>query len=664
MASYTINGPDGRKVRVKAPEGATAEQVQAKIQQVKANWSQFAPPEKTRNQEIMDNLEAPGVAQRMLRGVPGLGGALDEIGAGFDSALDYVSGGKIGTPYDESLAKRRAAIEKSDAENPVLNTALAIGGGLSFGGTAGAATPAGAGLPTVQIFTNPTAPRVLSRGGDAALTGLGYGALTGFTEGEGGFLNRAENAYNVGSTSAAIAGPVAGVGQAVANRLAATQPGSITQQANDIGVRIPSFMEGGRSSVGIAGKLGGMPFVGDDINDAVAVARSQTGQAARNISDNIAGSRTTPRGAGEAVRDAANTFADDGARAIQNRVYDAVDQQMSGRIAPLSATRRTAQTLADDSVRAASPLHARAVGEVEEALGRPNGLEFAGLSQLRTRIGTLIDNTIDTENRTARAGLQRIYGALTDDMETAINTQGGAQAQRLWQRANTVARQVAERRDTAAKVIGAEGDKAGENIVDRVVAMAGSGRGSPDAARLRQFRRTVGADAWRQLSASAVERLGRNSNNEFSPDFFLKGYRALSDEGRQLLFGSTGQQIVPHLENLAAVSARLQQFSRLGNPSGSGGVGALLTAMAGVGAGDGGAVAATMVAGRGVGYLMSRPAVVRQASRHAAAMERVMRTGAGRSALAASAAALARVIAKETGEDEAAVLERIEAVGQ
>lgn len=76
-------------------------------------------------------LQEPGGAQRLLRGVPILGGALDEIGAGADAALDYVSGGRIGEPYDVGLERRRQAIRKSDAENPVRNTIEAVAGGVA-----------------------------------------------------------------------------------------------------------------------------------------------------------------------------------------------------------------------------------------------------------------------------------------------------------------------------------------------------------------------------------------------------------------------------------------------------------------------------------------------------------------------------------------------------
>lgn len=654
MAKLKVTGPDGNSVILNTPEGATAEAIESKIAQIKSQWtSPAATKPKTRGEEVLADLEQPGVAQRMLRGVPGLGGALDEIGAGADAALNFLSGGKVGAPYDESLTRRREAIAKSDEENPYENAALAIGGGLGL-------VPS---LPTARIFTNPVAPTVTTRAADGALNAAGYAALTGFTEGEGGLASRLEKAGEYGSTGALVGGTASGIGQAILNRIGGTPQQSITRDAADLGVRIPAFMEGGRASQNIASKLGAIPFVGDDINDAVAVTRSQTGTAARNIAQNVAGGRVTPQEAGETVSRSSIDWTTGAARAAQDRVYGAIEREMQGVAAPLSSTRRAAAELTRQSDEAASPLHAAALQSIDEALQRPNGLSYEGLSRLRTQIGRMIDNSIDPNNATARAGLSAIYGALTDDMQSAITTRGGTRAQQLWQRANTVARQAAERRDTVARLVGTDGDKPGEAIVDRVVAMAGS-KSSADAARLGQVRRAAGPDSWRQLSGAAIERLGRNQSNDFSPDIFLRNYRALSDNGRQLLFGSTGDDIIPDLERLATVSQRLQSFSRLGNPSGSGGVAAILTAMVGGAGGASGmaTTAGTMMAGRGVGWLMSRPAVVRQASRYAATLERALRNPRGRGALSGATAALARIVSQETGEPPADIQARLEAL--
>jgi len=113
------------------------------------------------------------------------------------------------------------------------------------------------------------------------------------------------------------------------------------------------------------------------------------------------------------------------------------------------------------------------------------------------------------------------------------------------------------------------------------------------------------------------------------------------------------------LDALAAVSGRLQRFNRLGNPSGTGGVTALIAALGGAASGDMGATLGTALGGRAVGLLMSRPAVVRNVTAYSMAVERFLRGQSTRAALAALAATLARVVSKETGENESDIRDRI-----
>lgn len=592
-------------------------------------------------------LQEPGLAQRVLKGVPLVGGALDEIGAAGDAALDYISGGRTGEPYAPALERRRQAMAKSDADHPVRNTIEAIAGGVVAANS----------LPYFRPFGT-TNTGVLSEAANGGLNAALMAAPTAFLEGEGGFENRLQHAKDVIPTAVGFGTVLGGSGQYLANRAAGTPANAYSRQAQTIGVELPAFMDGFRPTESVASKLGAIPFVGDDINASVSRARTQAARASEAITDSVSGGAAAQE-AGENARTALTAWAGPGSRAIQDRVYEPVNQAMNGVTAPLSATQRAATELARQQNVSASPIHQRALTEVQQALGAPNGLSFEGLTRLRTRIGTLMDNSIDPENRTARAGLAAIYDGLTQDMDTAIATRGGAAAQGLWQRANAITRQVAQRRDTVAKLVGAEGDKTGEGIIDKIVAMA-STKSSADAARLGQARRVMGAEAWRGVSGNVIQRLGRNQSNEFSADIFLKNYRQLSDEGRRLLFSSTGDNhLLPALDALASVSGRLQRFNRLGNPSGTGGVAALLAALGGAASGDIVSTAGTALAGRGIGMLMSRPAVVRNVTAYSLTMERFLRGQATRAALAASSATLAEAVSKETGEDPKIIKGRI-----
>lgn len=593
-------------------------------------------------------LQEPGAAQRVLRGVPLIGGALDEIGAAGDAALDYISGGRVGEPYETALERRRQAIAKSDTEHPVRNTVEAIAGGVAAANS----------VPYFRPFGT-TNTGVLSEAANGGLNAALMAAPTAFLEGEGGFQNRVQHAKDVLPIAVGFGTVLGGAGQYSANRAAGTPANAYSRQAQNIGVDLPAFMDGFRPTESVASKLGAIPFVGDDINAAVSRTRNQAGRASEAIADSVSGGATVQQ-AGDNARTAMTDWAGPRARAIQQRAYGAVDQATQRLQVPLAATQRAANELARQQTVAANPIHARALDEIQQALGTPNGLTFEGITRLRTQIGTMMDNSIDPNNRTARAGLQAIYGALSDDMETALASSGGQAAQNAWRRANAITQRIAERRDVISRIVGADGDKAGEGIIDRIVTMAGT-KSSADAARLRQVRGVIGAEGWRQVAGNAVERLGRNQSNEFSADIFLKNYRQLSDEGRRLLFGSTGDNhLLPALDALAAVSGRLQRFNRLGNPSGTGGTAWLMGTLAGAFSGDMGTTFASSVGSRGIGLLMSRPAVVRNVTAYSMAVERFLRGQSTRASLAASAANLARAVSDATGEDRSEIARRID----
>lgn len=567
-------------------------------------------------------LQKPGAAQRMLRGVPVLGGLLDEIGAAGDAAIGYLTGGKSGEDYDTSLARRREAIKEDDAAHPVRNTLEALGGGIALS----------AGLPVTNMFTRGIAnPGMLRTAGDAALNAALYGGASGFTEGEGGFDQRLEKAKEYATTSALFAAPMGASANALASRLQGTPANSVVRNADELGFELPRFMEGGRPSHTIAAKLGAVPFVGDDINTAITAARGNTAAAA----EQLAGGQG-PAAAGEAVRDAITDWTGRGARTIQDRIYEPVNRAMGNSTGPLNNTAQEVQRLVTRQQEAMNPaIGAEAVREVADAVAAPNGITFRGLQALRTRIGSLRDDKLNPASRVDNAALSAIYGALTRDMDDMLRN-AGPQVRTAWQRANGINRQLAERREAVAKVVGISGDASGESIVDRIVRLAGSTQ-SGDVRTLHQARRAAGQGAWHQVARESILRLGRNSANQFSPDTFVTKLSGLSPAGRALLFNSVGDpDLVRQLNNLFRVSQELQRFNRLGNASGTGGVVAMTGALGGIASGAAGPTIGTAIAGRIAGNLMSRPAQLRAPGPHAQRARQAMTGPEIQRAIAAS----------------------------
>lgn len=117
--------------------------------------------------------------RQLAKGVPGLGGSLEEIAAGTSSLM--------GGNYDEALDYQRARDRSIEKGAPVLSTALQTAGGIA--GTVTGARALGFGKMGVNAAT-PLFQRML---GGAAI-GVPVGAIDGFTRGEGGFQNRAYTA--------------------------------------------------------------------------------------------------------------------------------------------------------------------------------------------------------------------------------------------------------------------------------------------------------------------------------------------------------------------------------------------------------------------------------------------------------------------------------------
>jgi hypothetical protein len=161
-------------------------------------------------------------ARAFARGVPIIGGALDEMNAATNAALDPVvpqavsdffgwqriPGSNFSERYQNELTRQRGDDASYDKAHPYASTAMQLAGGVASGGAA-----LKAGVPILGGSGG-----LAQRAAVGGAIGAGTGAVDGFTRGEGGVRNRAENAAAGGLLGAGVgmAAPViaAGVGAA------------------------------------------------------------------------------------------------------------------------------------------------------------------------------------------------------------------------------------------------------------------------------------------------------------------------------------------------------------------------------------------------------------------------------------------------------------------
>lgn len=116
------------------------------------------------------------------RGIPIIGGLLDEATAGVGSVLHGVTGGAIGHPYDEGLALERARQRQAEEANPALAATSQLAAGIATGG------------PLIGRLA--PARTLAGRVGQGVAVSVPLGNTERFTRGEGSFSERADEAVS------------------------------------------------------------------------------------------------------------------------------------------------------------------------------------------------------------------------------------------------------------------------------------------------------------------------------------------------------------------------------------------------------------------------------------------------------------------------------------
>ena len=310
-----------------------------------------------------------------------------------------------------------------------------------------------------------------------------------------------------------------------------------------------------------------IPVAGTPLVKAAERTIDQLGTKADEISQGY-GAGTSVANSGETARSAIKDWITGDSATKTKTLYDRVDNLISPDVkTPLDATRQAVAEIA--AKRDAAALSTgKATDAVLEAVQRADGLTYEGVKTLRTNIGEMLKGGILPEG-VSGLELKNIYGALSKDLETSVSAACGPQAAAAFDRANKYYRLVSARRESLAKIIGADGNAPAETVFGRIEAMAGS-TSRADISKLAQARKAIGADDWNEVASTVVSRLGRDVEGDFSPQRFITAYGKLSDAGKSVMFRSTGKSdLASHLDDIATVSSRFKELQKFANPSGT-----------------------------------------------------------------------------------------------
>jgi hypothetical protein len=422
------------------------------------------------------------------------------------------------------------------------------------------------------------------------------------------------------SVGAARAPAVAGPGQEVvqaAGRLSATGGQ----------VQIPKAVASDSMIAQQAGAVAAnVPFAGTPMVRAAERTIEQLGTKADEVAGGFSGGSagSSVPTAGEAARSGIKNWITGESAAKVGRLYDAVDDVVNPTVTtPLTKTEQAASQIYARRIQAGIAGESKAADLIAAAVSRPEGLTYGGIKDLRTSIGELVKKGVLPEGMSG-AELNKIYGALSDDLRAAVANAGGERGIALFERANKYNRLIAERREALAKTIGMDGNAAPELVFDRLVSMAGASSRA-DVGKLAQARKAIGSEGWDDFVSGVVGRLGRDAEGAFSPQRFVTAYGKLSPQGKAILFRSTGRgDLAQHLDDIAKVSSRFKELQKFANPSGTG----RSVSGSAIGAGawfDPMTTAATVLSGRVVASMLARPATAASLARYSRTHEALVR---------------------------------------
>jgi hypothetical protein len=193
MARYEIQGPDGGRYEVTAPDSMPEAQV---LERFKAEVGASAPTPETWGEFLT------GLARQGAQGLTF--NTADEAEAWLRSLG--------GADYDQTVGQIRRENEQFTSQHPVASFAANVAGGAPlFAGPGGAVT--GLARASQWAARGATLPRTMGR---SALLGAGLGAAAGAGAGEGGVGERLASAATGAAVGAGIGGAVPPVAAAVA----------------------------------------------------------------------------------------------------------------------------------------------------------------------------------------------------------------------------------------------------------------------------------------------------------------------------------------------------------------------------------------------------------------------------------------------------------------
>lgn len=396
---------------------------------------------------------------------------------------------------------------------------------------------------------------------------------------------------------AAAAGHVLGVGALapsnVPSQMLATTAAQKTLEDFDASHVTPSLPAvTGNTAIGaVAEGAKNVPFAGAPVYNRVQGNVGEIADQAENVASKF-GAATTPEEAGGALKEGAQAFRSDFTDKA-SQLYDRIPMRAEQPVT-LNNTMEALEGITGkfpsnpDLGASIQPAQFNkwadliSNGNLSKEFGEP-GLTWGEVKQFRSFVGQNMRNPPQSLGLGAD-DMRRLYGALSDDMQSAATSAGPGVLQ-SFNRANNYYSAGLKRINDALSVV--EDADSPEKAYYGLTRMASERGSSADVTTLQRVMRSMPQEQRDDVTATVVRRLGMPTKSaaganpdNFSVGTFVSNYADISDKAKDVLFGAEGTERRDALDALTRVATSIKNVERLGNPSGtargliSGGLGA------------------------------------------------------------------------------------------
>lgn len=200
----------------------------------------------------------------------------------------------------------------------------------------------------------------------------------------------------------------------------------------------------------------------------------------------------------------------------------------------------------------------------KDVLDNKGNVPYEGLAGFRTRIGEKLES-VDLAPQIEKQQLQRLYGAISEDMREAAR-RAGPNAEAAFNKANQFTRQFHERIDRIQPVV----NRVFPEDVYNAAISGTLGRGR--STQIAEIMSSLPSDARKEVASAFLQKMGTGvpsaqdaSGQLFSAETFLTNWAKLSQSkgAKEAIFGKVGDDYLGNLNKIAKASEIIREGTKV-----------------------------------------------------------------------------------------------------